>query len=155
MIMNNLMLLAQEHSGFLLLYGCLSWNEMICTMHFPSIKSPFVSHFCILLFPINGLSYIVFLFHSLTGAKIMNTRMTLPMNKGLISKELLTSTNLVMMRIWKIMIYLWTCWDWSNRMKGKYYLIKRSRKLLIWGHKKKKERWKSGPHYRSPLGKSW
>ena len=28
---------------------------MICMMHFPSIKSPFVFHFCILLFPVNGL----------------------------------------------------------------------------------------------------
>ena len=35
---------------------------MICMMHFPSIKSPFVSFFCILLFSINGLSYFLFLF---------------------------------------------------------------------------------------------
>ena len=42
---------------------------MIYTMHFPSIKSPFVSHFCTLLFPINGLPILYSFFHSLAGAQ--------------------------------------------------------------------------------------
>ena len=40
MILNDLMLFAQEHSGFLLLYGRLfmKWNEMNSTMHFLSMS---------------------------------------------------------------------------------------------------------------------
>ena len=154
MIMNNLMLLPKSIHGFCFCMGVfheMKWFAWCTFFNKVSICFPFLHSFISHKWPF----YIVLIFHSLAGAKTMNTRMTLPTDKGLISKELFTPTNLVTMRIWKTMIYLRTCWDWLNGMKDKYYLIKRSQKLLIWGPKKKEERWKSGPHCRLPLRESW